>query len=76
MEKSLPFYSCQQREGKEKTEENLEMDYLRRTHLRCLLRKNEHIGAKISSRGKRMNFKAREGGAVIYKKQIIERDER
>ena len=76
MEKPLPFYSCQQREGKEKTEENLEMDFLRRTHLRCLLRKNEHIGAKISSRGKRMNFKAREGGAVIYKKQIIERDER
>jgi len=29
------------------------------------LRKNEHIEATISSRGKWMNFEAREGGAVI-----------
>jgi len=65
------FLSTKRRQGENGGKaSDLEMDFLRRTHIRCLLRKNEHIGAKISSRGKRMNFKAREGGAVIYKKQI------
>ena len=66
------FLSTKRRQGENGGKaSDLEMDFLRRTHIRCLLRKNEqHIEATICSRGKRMNFEPREGGAVIYKKQI------